>query len=234
MGDPLILKNLKDYLDLISKYNLKVFFVTAGHLVDKSNYSLLTHAAIKQVNFSINSFDANVQKSSLENYLDNLLDFALFANGKIFINFRLWNLTDDSKSDGFNSRVIDIISARFNITKENSYIQVAPKTRIVFDKLFEWPSINKPQIRTMGSCHGIINQLGILNNGTVVPCCLDFEGVINLGNIFKSSLKEILNTPRSHEIRNGFKSNKLTEKLCQSCGFATRFDLYQSPKDPTD
>lgn len=224
MGDPLTIANLENYLDLITQYKLKVYFVTSGFLVDKSNYKMLTHSAIKQVSFSCNSFNANNHTKTLKNYLDPLLDFVEFNNRKVFINFRLWNLDKEQLSKQFNKQIIDYISTRFDLKKINNFYQIAPKTRIVFDELFEWPNINNSIVSTNGFCHALSAQLGILNDGTVVPCCLDYTGNIRLGNIFETSLNDILKSNRSVAIKNGFAHNKIVEDLCQKCSYRTRFD----------
>ena len=72
-------------------------------------------------------------------------------------------------------------------------------------------------------CYGMQDHFGILCDGTVVPCCLDSDGVINLGNVFSRELTEILESPRAKAIPEGFRSRKPTEDLCRRCGFATRF-----------
>ena len=73
--------------------------------------------------------------------------------------------------------------------------------------------------RTEGSCLGLKTHIAILSDGTVIPCCLDSGGVINLGNIFKEDLDVILNKDKTKNIINGFNNNKLCEELCQKCGF---------------
>lgn len=228
MGDPLMASDLNSYLDLIDSYKLKVFLVTAGHLVDRKNFDLMLHNSIKQVSFSINSFNANPQKISLEEYLDPLLDFVEYAKAKIFINFRLWNLDDSNTNEKFNSSVLDLIGRRFDIEKRSDFYQVAPKTRVVFDRLFEWASLDREIISTKGYCHGATNQLGILNDGTVVPCCLDYTGSINLGNILNSPLEKILKSSRSVAIIDAFKNGELIEELCKRCDYRTRFDKKRS------
>ena len=72
-------------------------------------------------------------------------------------------------------------------------------------------------------CYGLKDQFGILADGTVVPCCLDSDGIINLGNIFHEDIESILNSQRAQDIADGFKCGKATEDLCKKCGYAQRF-----------
>nr|WP_269093235.1 SPASM domain-containing protein [Aliarcobacter butzleri] len=68
------------------------------------------------------------------------------------------------------------------------------------------------------------SHFGVLSNGDVVPCCLDKDAIINLGNIEDNSLKNILTSKRVKDIQNGFKKDTLVEELCQKCEYRTRFN----------
>ena len=61
-------------------------------------------------------------------------------------------------------------------------------------------------------------------DGTVIPCCLDANGIIDLGNIFKESLDDILNKQITKEIISGFQNNKAVHPLCNKCDFRERFE----------
>ena len=88
---------------------------------------------------------------------------------------------------------------------------------------FTWPDKNADIQGDKFYCYGLRDQFGILSDGTVVPCCLDSDGVINLGNIFKEDIKDILNSKRAADISLGFKCGKASEELCKRCGYAQRF-----------
>lgn len=226
MGDPLMVKNLKDYLDIAYAKKLRVHIVTSGFLINSCDQDALLHPAIKQINFSLNSFNANSKKMSLEEYLLPLINFAkkVSDQGDIFTNFRLWNLDNTGSAKEFNDSVIKILSDQLDITKKDNYLQLAPKVRLVYDNLFSWADEKLPIISTTGSCHGATKQLGILNEGRVVPCCIDHQGVIDFGNIKTMSIDEILENKRRINMINGFKNNQLIEDLCQRCGYRTRFN----------
>ena len=67
------------------------------------------------------------------------------------------------------------------------------------------------------------DQAAVLCDGAVVPCCLDHEGDIPLGNLLERNLEEILDTPRARALVRGFSEGRPPEALCRRCGFATRF-----------
>jgi len=228
-GDPLTLSNLKDYLDLTYKYNLKVEIVTTGYYLKNFNLELFLHPAIRQINFSLNSFNKNDFKMSLEEYLSPMITLAKLKikhNKNFFINFRLWNLDKQHSEDSFNQQVFTILFNAFNI-KNNSIdysqsIRLDNKVLIDFDNYFTWPSLESNHF-SHNSCYGLKSHFGILSSGVVVPCCLDSYGIINLGNLHSQSLKTILHNEKTQNIINGFKNNIAVETLCQKCSFKDRF-----------
>ncbi len=92
-----------------------------------------------------------------------------------------------------------------------------------FDTEFVWPELDLPVLGTYGTCQGLTSHFGVLVDGTVVPCCLDKEGSIPLGNILTSDVREILENPKSQAILKGFKERRLIEDLCQRCQYIERF-----------
>ena len=49
------------------------------------------------------------------------------------------------------------------------------------------------------------------------------DGVINLGNVFREELSDILASPRAKAIVEGFRQRKAPEDLCRRCGYARKF-----------
>jgi len=228
-GDPLTLSNLEKYLDLAYKHNFKVHITTTGYYLKKFDLNVFLHKAIKQINFSLNSYNKNEMNCELDEYLKpmfELCDLKLKHKIHSFINFRLWNLDEKNSEDRFNTNVFNQLSNKFNIDLSN--IEYTKPKRlenqilIDFDKYFKWPNINDTEI-SQGYCHGLSSQIAILSNGTVVPCCLDSFGVINLGNLHNSSLKDILYSNKSISIVKGFQKNIAVEELCKKCTFKNRF-----------
>ena len=87
---------------------------------------------------------------------------------------------------------------------------------------FDWPDPEAPESGTE-FCHGLRQQLAVLCDGTAVPCCLDGEGRMALGNLFDQPVEEILASPRAAAIREGFSRRSPAEELCRRCGYAARF-----------
>ena len=235
VGDPLVLRNLNEYLDISLKHDLKVNITTTANKISSNDYNALMNKTIKQINFSINSYNANSHKKSLDEYLNPILDFVKYAQEKsheYFINFRIWNLDESKSAREFNTQVFKKVNEYFNTdiniddvyTQRPKNIRIAKKLFFNFDEYFNWPSLENDFVSDKGFCYGLDSHFGILTSGEVVPCCLDQNACINLGNTNTSQLKDILSSTRVKTIQDGFKEGKVVEELCQKCEYRTRFD----------
>jgi len=232
MGEPLHHPNLKKLLDICAVHEMKVSIVTNGTLLDETHQQNLLHLAVIQINFSLQSFESNFPDADNSTYLNNIFAFVertFTERPDMHINLRLWNSGDFKQSLDQNSstvdkirkffdiphEVIDSLSPRGNRLKGDLYLNFADR--------FDWPTLELPFQSDHGTCPALKNQFGILSDGTVTPCCLDKDGVVNLGNSNRQSIEEILNSERAMNMANGFKRQKLVEPLCQHCTFNKRF-----------
>jgi len=234
MGDPLRVSNLKEYLDIIDKHNMKALLTTSGYFIKKHDLNTLFHPSVKQINISLNSFNKNDTAISFEQYIEPILELCsqkIKKKKEIFINLRIWNLDNKMSERDFNQQVFDKLSSFFNKELNLDKILLSPKKSIRldnkvllhFDNYFQWPSMQN-SIYGHGSCQGLSSHIAILANGVVVPCCLDSSGVINLGNLHQRTLKEILSTNRVKNIRDGFRDGLCKEELCLRCSYKNRFN----------
>lgn len=232
-GDSLALSNLLDYLNLSHKHGFKVILTTSGYFLKNHTFETLLHPAIKQINISLNSFNKNSMPLSFEEYMQSIIqlcDAKLTQRKALFINLRLWNKDEEHSEESFNKTLFAYLEKQFKTSlhvkrfyEENlRSIRLAEKIRLHFDDYFTWPSLASNEC-SHGTCLGLSSHFGILSNGSVVPCCLDKDGIIVLGNLHVNPLKEILNAPRTHAIIKGFQENKAVEVLCQKCTYKNRF-----------
>ncbi|EKY27386.1 hypothetical protein HMPREF0216_01419 [Clostridium celatum DSM 1785] len=234
MGEPLLNENIDYFLEESYKNHLKVNLTTNGTLLKKVEDKLINSKALRQINISLHSFEANEKTVELEDYINNVTDFITKArsNSDIICAIRLWNMdnNDLKGANGLNSDILKMLEENLELDfsigeklQETNRIKLKDKVYLNMAEKFEWPDI---QIDSLGEevfCHGLRNQIGILVDGTVVPCCLDSEGNINLGNIFEKSLKDIVEDKRARDIYDGFSRRRAVEELCKKCGYATRF-----------
>jgi len=234
MGDPLTQSNLHDYLDIINKYGLKALLTTSGYFLKKHSYNTLFHPCVKQINISLNSFNKNDTSLTLNQYLQPIIELCknkVEQKKELFINLRVWNLDDLMSEKDFNEELFLTLEKAFNVTLElDKFYKEKPKsirldTKVLlhFDNYFEWPSL-KNKNYGHGTCQGLQSHIAILASGKVIPCCLDCDGIIELGDLHKESLKTILSNSRTLNIVEGFKSGKAVEELCQKCSYKERFN----------
>ncbi len=233
MGDPLTLSNLHEYLDLSHREGFEVTLTTSGYYLKKTSFETLFHPAVRQVNISLNSFNKNSLNLTFDDYMDSVLALCaakLARHPKPFINLRLWNFDEACSEAEFNTMLFERLTSFFDIplNVEELYanrlksVRLASKILLHFDSYFEWPSLNSTH-DTQGTCYGLKSHIGILANGTVVPCCLDGEGVIELGDLNTTALADVLASERAVAMREGFKEGKAVEELCRRCSYKDRF-----------
>ena len=214
MGEPLLNPNLEEFLEIAYEKGFKVNITTNGTLLKKTREILLKSKSLRQINISLHSFEANDNNITFDEYFNEITSFVNEANEKtnIICALRLWNL------ESYNERV----SSPENLDK-NKRVKIRKNLYLNGAEKFQWPDINLDIISEKGFCHGLRDHIGILVDGTVVPCCLDSEGNIPLGNIYNKTLEEIINSERAINLYNGFSQRKKVEDLCKKCGYSERF-----------
>ena len=172
---------------------------------------------------SLNEISEN-ERCTVRNNIADFTEQALQECPDMYINFRWWQ---NSPPD------IDFFAEKFNIPEEKwlpppgrNHSRITGRLYSSFDHEFAWPSQSSERLNGInGSCRGLIDHCGILCDGRVVPCCLDSDGELALGNLHTSKLAEIINSDTAKKIADGFRSKKRIMSLCQKCGFASRFDI---------
>lgn len=237
-GEPLLHPKIDQLLDICDEKGFKVNITTNGTLIEKVKHKLIGKRALRQMNFSLHSFDGNEKKQTTkEQYLQQILSFVkeCITNSEMFFSLRLWNLTENNVSNERkrkNRELLQMIEDEFSLNYriEEKVIQgqglkIADRVFIHQDFQFVWPSLQNEEDDGEGFCHALRNHAAILVDGTVVPCCLDGEGVINLGNIKDTSFYEIRNSERARKMYDGFSERRAVEELCRKCGYRKRFSL---------
>lgn len=225
MGEPLLHPRLDAILARAEALGFHIMLTTNGTLLTERQNLLLSSPAVEKVSVSLHSFEGN-QSEGLEDYLTGCFSFAKAAGeaGKKCA-LRLWNLGDAHGSGRLNGDILAALEEAFPPpwTEGRRGTTLAPNIFLEWGERFDWPDLSAGDGQAPTFCYGLRDQVGVLVDGTVVPCCLDHEGDIPLGNLFQNSLEEILSSPRARAIYDGFSQGQAREPLCQTCGFARRF-----------
>ena len=227
MGEPLLHPALGRFLALAGERGFRVILTTNGTLLSEAEPVLLSSPALHKLNLSLHSFEAN-EGGSLEDYVKQCAAFAARAAARgVLINLRLWN-GDSAARTGWNAenaRILACLEAAFPRPWTPSRTGERLAERVYLDRaeIFDWPDLEAPLENERHGCYGLRDQIGVLCDGTVVPCCLDREGELALGNLLTEELGDILEKPRTRAILEGFRRGEAVEVLCKRCGYANRF-----------
>lgn len=222
MGEPLCHPKLKTFLRLAGEAGFRVILTTNGTLLEEKKEILLNAPALHKVNVSLHAFEANDLSIPFKTYLSRCFSFGQAVNGHFLVVYRLWN---SGGAEQRNPEILEAMKAAFPQPwkAEPRGTRIASRVYLEYGDNFDWPDLSAPDGGEKAFCYGLRDQVGVLCDGTVVPCCLDHDGDIPLGNLFETSMEDILEGPRAKAIREGFSGKKAAEPLCRRCGYARRF-----------
>lgn len=222
MGEPLLHTDLPELFDISYKLGFRVILTTNGTLLKKRESVLLSAKALHKVSISLHAYEANEMGLPLSDYLSSCFDFCKKASEKgIIAVMRLWNLGGE---DTENGRILAEMHKAFAGEWKEIYsgYKIAERVFLEWGEKFDWPDIDGEVLGEDHTCYGLRDQIGILSDGTVVPCCLDADGAVPLGNIFKSELSEILSSERAQKLKRSLEKRSVSEELCRRCGYARK------------
>ena len=221
MGEPLTHPDLPDFIRLATDMGFKCAVTTNGTLLCEVGDSLIS-AGVYKINLSVHSFEGGEGEKYIS-YIESLSDFADRASASgVLTVLRLWNKGHDG---GMNDKTLDILKTRLQGEWKwgSRGARIRHKLHLEYGDRFAWPDMSCEDMGEQVFCYGLGDHFGILVDGSVIPCCLDHEGDITLGNIFESPIEDILSSERAIAMRQGFEKRIATEELCKRCGYARRF-----------
>ena len=222
MGEPLLHPSLPRFFEIAGELGFKVIITTNGTLLKKREDTLLSAPALHKVSISLHAYEANDMGISIESYLSDCFDFCKRASERGIISvMRLWNL---GGLDEKNAYILDKMKKAFPDEWKEVYsgYKLCDKVFLEWGEKFDWPDIEGEELGQDHTCYGLRDQIGVLSNGTVVPCCLDADGSIPLGNIFEIDLSDILSGERAQALKTSLERRRVTEALCVRCGYARK------------
>lgn len=229
MGEPLLHPELEKIIDIAAEEGLKVSITTNGTLI-RDRLPLLLRKAQKlyKISISLHSFEANAGVD-IERYLDDCIASAkALGEAGVISVLRLWNLEGLSKAapeNDENQNILNRLKEYFpDEWQENrSGQKIGKSVYLEWGERFDWPDMGAENLGSHGFCYAMKDHIAVLFDGSVVPCCLDADGIMTLGNLAEQDLDEILSSEKARLISNGFASSTLVHPLCRRCGFARKF-----------
>jgi MoaA/NifB/PqqE/SkfB family radical SAM enzyme len=193
-GEPLLDKDLENKIKYAKDRGFKyVEIYTNGILLTPERYSSLCEAGITRIRTSLIT-DQEYNTTLLK----NLADIKPKEN---IISIELINMPESM------GNYITIL--RKLIDLEVTKVRIVPP--------HNWGDWTTENVDNSGKwCHRLWSSVNVLTNGQVVLCCMDYEGIYDLGNCNDQSIKEILNSDKFKEYRQNHLSGKL-EPICEGC-----------------
>jgi len=214
LGEPLLHPNITEFIDYAQNQNLQVNITTNGYLIN----NIKDNKNIHRLNISLHSYN-EIYKLDINTYLDNIFNTIDKIKDKTFISLRLWVGNINTKY------ILNYINKRYktNIINLEDNIKTKIIPNLIIDTFHEfiWPDLKNNYYNEVGKCKGLIDHIGILSDGTIIPCCLDTMGIINLGNIYQEEISEILEKNIVKEMIDNFKKGYKCQELCKHCCFLT-------------
>lgn len=214
LGEPLLHPEIISFIEYADSQGLLVNITTNGYLIEKISDVKKIH----RLNISLHSFD-NAYKVGIDEYLEKILKVVDNIRDNTFVSLRLWVLSREK------DMIIDCLNKRYHLEitdiKDNQKIKIGKNLMIDTFHEFIWPDLNNDYYSEIGGCKGLIDHIGILSDGTVIPCCLDTKGIINLGNIYQEELDDILDKEIVRAMIDNFKKGYKCQELCKHCCFLT-------------
>lgn len=216
-GEPLLHPKIIDFIKLAEKYNLTVNLTTNGILFPKLVDNLKDCKALHKINFSLHC------EQNIPSYEENIFKNVEKLSPNTVVIYRLWTLKDN-KLDEKSTKIVEKLKKYYKLStetveklKKEKNIKISSTIYVDKDNEFNWPKLTNN--KSCGYCYALKTQIAILSDGTVVPCCLDSDGIINLGNIYQEPIEEIEKKERYQKLKKSFQERKPSELLCQSCTF---------------
>lgn len=222
MGEPLLHPKIKEILGICEEFKLQVNLTTNGTLLAQHIEWLKNSTALRKLTLSIQAYEAN--DIGWKETLAQVVNCVNQLPTRVIVEYRLWNW---GVSTCAREQVAYLTACYGQPTKntdklssnkyENS-IKLKNNVYIMFDKPFLWPNQSK-QDASKRYCPALTRQIAILVDGRVVPCCLDSEGKMTLGNLHLKSFDEIVKSARVNEMMCALQKGERKFELCKTCQF---------------
>ena len=218
LGEPLLHPQIDDLLSMAEEYGFHINMTTNGSLL-KQKATVLAHHSIRQFNISLHDAEENIPEAHWHNYWQDVISFAQQNAEKSYFSLRLWN-QGSASSIKYNEQCLNFLKEQFGCEMDSQQRNLKLSDHIFLQRSsrFSWPG-EKTLNLTERKCYALKDHVAILVDGTVVPCCLDADGSMALGNVLETDFEEIICSKRAVDIRTAFEKDRVVESICRDCGF---------------
>ena len=222
LGEPLLHPDVETLLNIAFRMGFRVNITTNGSLLSRFADSGVIDS-VRQFNVSLHDAEENVDKQNIGLYLKDICDFVAEHSANSYFSLRLWNQGVD-EVDAYNRFCLDFLSDYFSVDFSDDVfsvrnVKIRDHVFLQNSARFEWPGAETTYSKTNHSCQALRDHIAVLVDGRVVPCCLDADANLCLGNILEDDLNSLLLSAKALDIKEGFQKREARHQLCQHCGF---------------
>lgn len=205
MGEPFMFSRIWQWLDYMEKENVKFSLYTNGEYMDVER--LIKYKNVWYVNCSLNAATSETHKKVMK------LNDCERAEKNIYALY---------KKAPFYVRV-SFVKCDENIHEMEAFKKLYP--RHVICGYDNWTGDKHSYLERGGAkrrCWVLFHQMSVLWDGTVVPCCMDYNAKQVLGDANKQTLKEIRNGALHTWMRKLHRQGRWDEiPVCKNCNYNT-------------
>ncbi|MGD9604809.1 MAG: radical SAM/SPASM domain-containing protein [Bacilli bacterium] len=217
-GEPLVHPNLKRFLDLALQFKFQVNITTNGMLLEENSELLSTHPATRQINVSLHALQ-ELTEVEQKTYVHGLVNFLNLVKNKEnkYVSLRFWLGNNPLKK-----ATLDFLNEAYDLKLNDESKTLFPNVFINTEDVFVWPE-QSTTISPYAFCYGLKDHFAILVDGSVIPCCLDGNGRVVLGNILETPFKDIIEGDAWEKLSLAFNNRQNLPQLCLQCSYKNRF-----------
>lgn len=228
-GEPLLHKDLVRFVRFAAESGLRPILTTNATLLTRDKALQLIQAGLSRIEFSFEGLDAATYESirigahfeGVSKNIRTFLELNRDAGSPIHTELVIVDLPDldPQRVKDFADRM----RSDFDTVNISGY----------FDWLGRVDTAGFEREEYVG-CSSVDSDLNVLWDGRVVPCCLDVDGAMVIGDFTKQSYLEVLSSLRRHALRERLEAGRLDNLPCNHCpvpwgGRATRKAACEQP-----
>jgi len=221
-GESLLHPRIFDMIRSASSRDIYTLINTNGTLLDETKARATLDSGLNSISFSFDTF----QKGTYESLRVGASFEKTFKNMDRFLNLKA------QKNQRWPHTIIEIIDMKDTRPHIEAFIRQARE--MGFDDVRVWKFHNwtdADEVVDRHSPFAVDNHayypceypfflMAIYWDGTVVPCCIDYDGTYPLGKVPETSLTSIWNNRRSRHLRSTMRTKKTPKTgLCRDCSF---------------
>lgn len=174
-GEPFVFTRLWSWLDYMRDEKRRVYIFTNAEFMDVDR--IIKYKNIRYVCCSVNAatedtYNKVMRGPKFETVVKNVEDLIKKAPFRVYVSMVV---TND------NQHEVEMFKKKWG---EN----------VIFGEFKNWGGARHDKLEKTGKrkpCPSLLNSISILWDGRVVPCCLDFDGKLILGDANKQTLTDI-------------------------------------------